>query len=58
MHYAGLTTQLAAGILLAVYAGIWLDKRVGFTIPLFIWLLPLLFLIVIFIKVIWDTSKK
>ena len=58
MHYAGLTAQLAAGILLAVYGGIGFDKRMGFTIPLFIWLLPLLFLIVMFMKIIRDTSKK
>ena len=58
MQYAGLTAQLAAGILLAVYGGIGFDKRMGFTIPLFIWLLPLLFLIVMFMKIIRDTSKK
>ena len=58
MQYAGLAVQLAAGLLLAVYAGIWLDKWIGFGIPLLIWLLPLLLLIGMMIKVIRDTSKK
>ena len=58
MQYAGLAAQLAAGILLAVYGGIGFDKRMGFTIPIFIWLLPLLFLIIMIVKVIRDTSKK
>ena len=58
MQYAGLAAQLAAGILLAVYGGIRVDKWVGFTIPIFIWLLTLLFLIIMMLKAIRDTSKK
>ncbi len=58
MQYAGLAVQLAAGLLLAVYAGMWLDKWIAFGIPLLIWLLPLLLLIGMMIKVIRDTSKK
>ena len=58
MQYAGFAAQLAIGLLLAVYAGMWLDKRMGINIPILIWLLPLLLLIVLLIKVVKDTSKK
>lgn len=58
MQYAGFAAQLVVGLLLAVYAGLWLDKRTGINIPIFIWLLPLLLLIGMLIKVVKDTSKK
>ena len=58
MQYAGFAAQLAVGLLLAVYAGMWLDKQAGLSIPIMIWLLPLLLLIVMLIKVVKDTSKK
>jgi F0F1-type ATP synthase assembly protein I len=58
MQYAGLAAQLAAGLLLAVYLGMWMDKWIGFKIPIFIWLLPLLLLIGMIVKAIRDTSKK
>jgi hypothetical protein len=58
MQYAGFAAQLAVGLLLAVYAGMWIDKRAGIRIPLLIWLLPLLLLIGMLIKVVKDTSKK
>ncbi len=58
MQYAGLAGQLAAGLLLTVYAGKWLDKWIAIGIPLLIWLLPLLLLIGMMIKVVRDTSKK
>jgi F0F1-type ATP synthase assembly protein I len=57
-QYAGLAAQMAAALGLGAYLGIWIDKWAAFTIPLFIWLLPLLILIVILIKVVKDTSKK
>jgi F0F1-type ATP synthase assembly protein I len=58
MQYAGLAAQLVAGLLLAVYLGMWVDKWVHFGIPVFIWLLPLLLVIGMMIKAIRDTSKK
>jgi F0F1-type ATP synthase assembly protein I len=58
MQYAGLAAQLAAGLLLMVYLGIWLDKWIRPGIPVFIWLLPLFLVIGMIIKVIRDTSKK
>lgn len=58
LQYAGLAAQLAAGLLLTVYLGKWIDTKTGLTIPILIWLLPLLFLIGVLIKVVKDTSKK
>ncbi len=58
MQYAGLAAQLAAGLLMMVYMGNWLDKWVAFKIPIFIWSLPLLLVIGMIIKAIRDTSKK
>ena len=57
MQYAGFAAQLAVGLILAVYAGMWLDKQTGFKIPLLIWLLPLFLLIAMLVKVVKDTSK-
>ncbi len=58
MQYAGYAVQLAAGLGLAVWAGIWLDRKIAIGIPVFSWLLPLLLLIGILIKVVKDTTKK
>lgn len=58
MQYAGYAAQLAAGLGLAVWAGMWIDRKIAIGFPLLIWLLPLLLLIGMMIKVIKDTSKK
>ena len=58
MQYAGFAAQLAVGLILAVYAGMWLDKQTGIKIPIFIWLLPLVILVAMLFKVVKDTSKK
>jgi len=58
LQYVGLATQLIAALLMAVYGGFWLDKKIGVSIPVFAWLLPLLVLIGMLVKVIRDTSNK
>jgi hypothetical protein len=58
LRYAGFATQLVVALGLGVAAGYWLDKKAGISVPVFTWLLPLLILIVLFLKVIKDTSKK
>jgi membrane protein DedA with SNARE-associated domain len=58
MQYAGFAAQLAGALLVAVFAGKWLDTHIGIDFPILIWLLPLLVLIVLLIKVVKDTSKK
>lgn len=58
LQYLGLATQLVAALLLAVYGGFWLDKKMALSMPVFAWLLPLLILIGMLVKVIRDTSNK
>ncbi|MDP1810959.1 MAG: hypothetical protein Q8K66_06090 [Sediminibacterium sp.] len=58
MQYAGYAVQLAVGLGLAVWAGIWADRKIAVGIPVLSWLLPLVVLIGMLIKVVKDTSKK
>lgn len=57
-QYLGLATQLIAALLISVYGGFWLDKKLALSVPVFAWLLPLLILIGMLVKVIKDTSNK
>ncbi len=57
-QYSALAFQLAAAIGIAVYAGIYVDRWIKISFPLFIWLLPLTVITGMIIKVIRDTSKK
>ena len=57
MKYAGLASQLLISLGLAVYLGMWIDKHYIKSIPIFVWVLPLLALIGTIIKIIKDTSK-
>jgi hypothetical protein len=58
VKYAGLTTQILAMLAITVFIGLKIDKWLSFSIPLFIWLLPLLSLIGIIYHVLKDTSNK
>jgi membrane protein DedA with SNARE-associated domain len=58
MQYAGFAAQLAVVLLLSVFGGMWLDKKINIGFPVFIWLVPLVVLILLLIKVVKDTSKK
>ncbi len=51
-------TQLLVGLGLAAYVGILLDRRIHFKLPVFVWLFPLLILILLLVKVLRDTSNK
>jgi Na+/glutamate symporter len=56
--YAGLATQLFIAIGISVYVGIKLDKLFSFSIPVFVWCLPLLVIGALIYKVIKDTAPK
>jgi F0F1-type ATP synthase assembly protein I len=58
MQYAGLASQLMAALALGVFIGYKLDAWIVFSFPVFIWALPLVFLIVMFVKIFKDTSRK
>ena len=56
--YGSLGTQMLVGVGLAAYGGMWIDKKIGITIHIFIWLLPLLVIAVIIVQLIKDTTPK
>ena len=55
--YLGLTAQLLVLIALAVYAGLWLDKKLNVS-PLFLIVLPLVVLGGTFYNLYKETIKK
>ena len=57
MRYAGLGTQWAVLLLLAVWAGIKIDEKFKWKFPLFTVLLPLVALIFSLWKIIQEFSK-
>jgi F0F1-type ATP synthase assembly protein I len=58
LKYAGLTMQIIVGLAIAVFIGLKLDEWLHFTTPIFVWVLPLLVIVVMIYQVIKDTSKK
>jgi TctA family transporter len=58
MRYAGLATQLFVAIGLSVFAGYQADKWLHTSLPLLVWLLPLVVLSLLIYKLVKDTSKR
>jgi len=58
IQYASLGAQLLAGLIVAVFLGKWIDEKVKFSFPVFIWLIPLIVIIGMILKAVKDTSKK
>jgi hypothetical protein len=58
LKYAGLTMQVMVALALAIFAGLKLDKWLGFKTPLLVWVLPLLVIVAMIWQIINDTSKK
>ncbi|MGN6211303.1 MAG: AtpZ/AtpI family protein [Parafilimonas sp.] len=58
IQYAGIGAQIIAGLLIFVFIGKWIDGKLQFSFPIFIWLMPLIFIIGTIIKVIKDTSTR
>ncbi len=56
--YAGLATQLMVALAAGIFTGLKFDKWLSFSIPLMVWLLPLLILAGITWQIIKDTTKK
>jgi hypothetical protein len=56
--YGSLGTQMLVALGLAAYSGMWIDRKIAITIPIFIWLLPLLVIVVMIVKLIKDTTPK
>jgi hypothetical protein len=58
VQYAGIGAQITAGLLVFVFAGKWVDAKLKFSFPVFVWLLPFIFIVGMIIKTIKDTSNK
>ena len=57
-RYAGLTTQIFAGLALGVFIGIKCDEWFAFSFPVLVWVIPLAILVSIIYKLIKETGKK
>jgi hypothetical protein len=58
LQYAGLATQFAIAISLAVFIGIKVDKWMALKTPMLTWILPLVFIVTIIYKIVKDTTPK
>ena len=58
IKYSSLGAQLLAGLIVAVFVGKWLDKKIALSFPLCIWLFPLLVILGMIFNAVRDTSKK
>jgi beta-lactamase regulating signal transducer with metallopeptidase domain len=56
--YLGLGGQIFGSVLLLLFIGKKLDQWFSFKTSIFIWILPLLSIILILIKTIFDTNSK
>jgi len=57
-QYAGIGGQLLVSLGIGVFLGLKADEWLNFTIPLFVWILPLLILIAMIVRLIKATSKR
>lgn len=57
-RYAGLATQFFVGIAITVFAGYKADEWLNFKMPILTWVLPLLFIFILIVKIIKDTTPK
>jgi hypothetical protein len=58
MRFAGLGAQIFATLGIAVFAGYKLDKWLHISLPLLVWLLPLIAVSATIYKLVKDTSKR
>jgi F0F1-type ATP synthase assembly protein I len=58
MHYLGMATQLIAGIGIPMFIGYWIDKKISTSTQIFIWLLPLIYIVYYLYYIIKATSKR
>ena len=56
MRYIGLGSQLMVALGFSIWAGLWLDRRTGISVPLLVWILPLLVIAVTIYKLVKETA--
>lgn len=58
VRYLSLGIQLMATVGIGLWAGYWLDKKLSFSVPLLIWILPTVLLVMMLVKLVRAFSKK
>ncbi len=56
--FAGLASQWAVGLTLLIFLGKYIDQKMERVAPLFLWLLPSLFIVFSLFKIVRDTQQK
>ncbi|MCE2844805.1 MAG: hypothetical protein LW604_06215 [Sediminibacterium sp.] len=56
--FAGLASQWAVALTLLIFLGKYIDQKTGRVAPLFLWILPSLFIVFSLIKIVRDTQLK
>ena len=56
--FAGLASQWALALILLVFLGQFIDQKMGRAAPLFLWILPSLFIVFSLFSVIRNTQLK
>ena len=56
--FAGLASQWAVALTLLIFLGKYIDQKTGRVAPLFLWMLPSIFIVFSLIKIVRDTQLK
>ncbi len=56
--FAGLASQWAVALTLLIFLGKYIDQKMGRVAPLFLWILPSLFIVFSLFKIVRDTQQK
>jgi len=56
--FAGLASQWAVALSLLIFLGKYIDQKMGRMAPLFLWILPSLFIVFSLFKIVRDTQLK
>jgi hypothetical protein len=56
--FAGLASQWAVALTLLIFLGKYIDQKMGRVAPLFLWIIPSLFIVFSLFKIVRDTQLK
>ena len=56
--FAGLASQWAVALTLLIFLGKYIDQKMERVSPLFLWILPSLFIVFSLFKIVRDTQQK
>lgn len=56
--FVGLASQWAIALTLLIFLGKYIDQKMGRVAPLFLWILPSLFIVFSLFKIVRDTQLK